>query len=104
MYEEETVILLSNLLDNAIHECIKVVQAEKKAVINVKLVYEDGNLIFSVKNPVAKKVEIVDGVVLDSDGRKHGIGLVNVKAVCDKYDGDFEIFCDSEKFQAVAML
>ena len=63
--EEETVILLSNLLDNAIHECIKVVQAEKKAVINVKLVYEDGNLIFSVKNPVAKKVEIVDGVVLD---------------------------------------
>lgn len=102
--EEETVILLSNLLDNAIHECIKVVQAEKKAVINVKLVYEDGNLIFSVKNPVAKKVEIVDGVVLDSDGRKHGIGLVNVKAVCDKYDGDFEIFCDSEKFQAVAML
>ena len=93
--EEETVILLSNLLDNAIHECIKVVQAEKKAVINVKLVYEDGNLIFSVKNPVAKKVEIVDGVVLDSDG---------IKAVCDKYDGDFEIFCDSEKFQAVAML
>ena len=79
-------------------------QAEKKAVINVKLVYEDGNLIFSVKNPVAKKVEIVDGVVLDSDGRKHGIGLVNVKAVCDKHDGDFEIFCDSEKFQAVAML
>ena len=76
--EEETVILLSNLLDNAIHECIKVVQAEKKAVINVKLVYEDG--------------------------KKHGIGLVNVKAVCDKYDGDFEIFCDSEKFQAVAML
>lgn len=102
--EEETVILLSNLLDNAIHECVKVVQAEKKAVINVKLVYEDGNLIFSVKNPVAKKVEIVDGVVLDSDGRKHGIGLVNVKAVCDKHDGDFEIFCDSEKFQAVAML
>lgn len=102
--EEETVILLSNLLDNAIHECVKVVQAEKKAVIHVKLVYEDGNLIFSVKNPVAKKVEIKDGIVLDSDGRKHGIGLANVKAVCAKYDGDFEIFCDSEKFQAVAML
>lgn len=102
--EEETVILLSNLLDNAIHECMKAVWAEKKAVIRVKLVFENGKLIFSVKNPVMKKVEIVDGTILDSGERKHGIGLTNVKAVCEKYGGEFEIFCDTENFQAVAML
>ena len=34
--EEETVILLSNLLDNAIHECAKVVQTGgRKVVINI---------------------------------------------------------------------
>ena len=102
--EEETVILLSNLLDNAIHECLKVVKAGRKAVIHIKLVQEDGKIIFSVKNPVVEKVQITDGIVLDSNGGMHGIGLSNVKAVVDKYGGDFVISCDSEKFQAVVML
>ena len=91
--EEETVILLSNLLDNAIHECVKVVKAERKAVIHVKLVQEGGKLIFSVRNPVEEKVEVVEGT-----------GLSNVKAVADKYGGDFAVSCDEEKFQAVVML
>lgn len=42
--------------------------------------------------------------MLDSNGGMHGIGLSNVKAVVDKYGGDFVISCDSEKFQAVVML
>ena len=102
--EEETVILLSNLLDNAIHECLKVVKAGRKAVIHIKLVQEGGKIILSVKNPVLEKVQITDGIVLDSNGGMHGIGLSNVKAVVDKYGGDFVISCDSEKFQAVVML
>ena len=91
--EEETVILLSNLLVNAIRECVKVVRQGRNAVIHVKLVQEDGKLIFSVRNPVAEKVEVIEGT-----------GLSNVKAVTEKYGGDFSIFCDSEKFQAVVML
>ena len=90
---EETVILLSNLLDNAIHECVKVVRQGRKAVIHVKLVQEDGKLIFSVRNPVAEKVEVVEGT-----------GLMNVKAVADKYGGDFAVSCDEEKFRVVVML
>ncbi len=91
--EEETVILLSNLLDNAIRECVKVVRQGRNAVIHVKLMQEDGKLIFSVRNPVAEKVEVIEGT-----------GLSNVKAVTEKYGGDFAISCDSEKFQAVVML
>lgn len=102
--EEETVILLSNLLDNAIHECVKVVQAGRNAVIHIKLVQENGKLIFSVKNPVAEKVQITDGIVLDSNGGMHGVGLMNVKVVVDKYGGDFAISCDEEVFRAVVML
>ena len=101
---EETVILLSNLLDNAIHECVKVVRKGRKAVINIKLVQEGGKIIFSVKNPVAEKVQVTDGIVLDSNGGMHGVGLMNVKAVVDKYGGDFAISCDQEKFQAVVMI
>ncbi len=102
--EEETVILLSNLLDNAIRECAKVVQEGRKAVISIKLVQEDGRMICSVKNPVAKKVPITDSIVLDSDGGMHGVGLVNVKAVVDQYGGDFAVSCDGGKFRVVVIL
>ena len=91
--EEETVILLSNLLDNAIHECVKVARQGRNAVIHVKLVQEGAKLIFSVRNPVVEKVEVTEGT-----------GLSNVKAVADKYGGDFAVSCDAEKFQAVVML
>ena len=91
--EEETVILLSNLLDNAIHECVKAARQGRKAVIHVKLVQEGGKLIFSVRNPVVEKVQVTEGT-----------GLSNVKAVADKYGGDFAVSCDAEKFQAVVML
>ncbi len=91
--EEETVILLSNLLDNAIHECVKVARQGRNAVIHVKLVQEGGKLIFSVRNPVVEKVQVTEGT-----------GLSNVKAVADKYGGDFAVSCDAEKFQAVVML
>ena len=101
---EETVILLSNLLDNAIHECARVAEAGRNAVINIKLVQEDGRLIFSVRNPVVEKVQTADGAVLDSEGRRHGTGLANVKAVADKYGGDLALSCDEEKFQAVVIL
>ncbi len=45
-----------------------------------------------------------NGIVLDSSGGMYGVGLMNVKAVVDKYGGDFAISCDEEKFQAVVML
>ncbi|MDE6846904.1 MAG: ATP-binding protein [Lachnospiraceae bacterium] len=76
----------------------------RKAVINIKLVQEGGKLIFSVKNPVAEKVQVTDGIALDSNGGMHGVSLMNVRAVVDKYGGDFAISCDQEKFQAVVMI
>ncbi len=79
-------------------------RAGRNAVIHIKLVQEDGKLIFSVKNPVVEKVLITDDIVLDSNRGMHGVGLMNVKAVVDKYGGDFAISCDEEKFQAVVML
>ncbi|MCI8946101.1 MAG: sensor histidine kinase [Lachnospiraceae bacterium] len=54
--EEEMVILLANLLDNAIREGVKVAGQGRKAIIHVKLVQEGGKMIFSVRNPVVKKV------------------------------------------------
>lgn len=101
---EEIVILLSNLLDNAIHECANVVREGRKAIINIKLVRERGKLIFSVKNPVAENAEATGGTLPASGEELHGIGLKNVKAVADRYGGDFAISRDEETFQAVVII
>ena len=101
---EEIVIMLSNLLDNAIRECAKIARRGRKAVIYVKLVQESGKLIFSVRNPVTEQEEGKDRIAPDFDGGMHGVGLMNVKAVADKYGGDFAVSCDSEKFQVAVML
>ncbi len=95
MEEEEIVILISNLLDNAIRECERVIKVNGKAVMHLKLVYEDGRLILSVKNPVMEKVDI-----------KHckGIGLLNVEEIVKKYNGDMEMLCDEKEFQVVVMI
>ena len=68
-------------------------QGRRNAVIHVKLVQEGGKLIFSVRNPVMEKVQVIEGT-----------GLSNVKTVADKYEGDLAVSCDEEKFQAVVML
>lgn len=102
--EKEIVILLGNLLDNAIIECEKVVKAGKDAVIQFKLVYEDGKLILSIKNPVHAKVRIVDNKVQVNPRNGHGIGLKNVEAVAEKYDGSIAFECDEKEFRAVAIL
>lgn len=102
--EEEIVILLGNLLDNAIAECEKVVKAGKEAVIQFKLVYEDGKMILSIKNPVLQRVEIVDNKVQAERKKGHGIGLKNVEAVAEKYDGSIAFDCDEKEFRAVVIL
>jgi sensor histidine kinase regulating citrate/malate metabolism len=92
--EEEIVILLSNLLDNAIKASEKVQRQRGRAVIRLKLVYEDEKMILAIRNPVIDKVEITDDMVVTKENDGHGIGLLNVKAVVDKYEGDMVLSCN----------
>ena len=102
--EEEIVILLGNLLDNAIAECEKVIKAGKDAVIQFEFIYEDGKVILSIKNPVLAKVQIVDNKVQANHRNGHGIGLKNVEAVAEKYDGSIAFACDEKEFRVVVIL
>ncbi len=102
--EEEIVILLGNLLDNAITECERVVRTGRDAVIQFKFIYEDGKVILSIKNPVLAKVQIVDNKVQANPRNGHGIGLKNVEAVAEKYDGSIAFDCGEKEFRAVVIL
>lgn len=102
--EDEIVILLSNLLDNAVTACTEVVETGEKAVIHVKLVCEGGRFICAVKNPVMHQVPIANNIVQIRSKPGHGLGLVNVSELVKKYDGEMVLSCDDKEFSAVVML
>ena len=102
--DDDIVVLLGNLIENAIHECEKVISHGQKASIQVKFVEKDSRLIFTVRNPVVQKVEITDNKIKGTSIDGHGIGLSNVESVVEKYGGTFAISCDEKEFTAVAMI
>ena len=102
--DEDIVVVLGNLLDNAIHECEKIVKSGKDAVIQVKMAYMDSEMIISVQNPVYRKVIIENNEVADKKIDGHGIGLVNVRETVEKYDGSFAISCDENEFTVVVII
>ena len=84
--EQDIVVLLSNLMDNAIEACEKL---EDGKVIKLKLIREKQQLVLSIQNPVSGEVLIRDNQICTSkeDRKNHGIGLENVQMVLDKYQG-----------------
>ena len=83
--EQDIVILISNLLDNAIEACDK--SGDK--IIRLKIVLEKKEMVVSVKNTVNEPVQIGDDFIYTTkkDKRKHGFGIKNIQMVLDKYDG-----------------
>lgn len=100
---EDIVTMLVNLLDNSIEACEKL---EENRVIQLKMVLEEDQLIFSIKNPVKEKAEIRGKTILTSKGEKskHGIGLLNVNFVIEKNGGTSVLQCENGWFYFSAMI
>ena len=85
--DQDVVILLSNLLDNAIEATAK---ETAHKVIKIKLLNKNDTVIISISNRISKPVKIVNGMIQTSksDKENHGIGLNNIMTIVKKYDGD----------------
>lgn len=103
MRSDDLVTLLANVLDNAIEACEKV---DTEKIIRVKLEYTPKQLLFSVINPVASPVLIVDNRIETSKEDKylHGLGLRNISLVLEKYGSSYELFCEDGFFQFTCIL
>lgn len=99
----DLVILLSNLLNNAIEACEK---CENKRVIKMKFMIENDDIILSVKNtynePVIKRGESF--VTAKKEKGDHGIGIKNVIKVVEKYKGTYAIQNETEEFKFSIMI
>ena len=102
--DEDIVVILSNLLSNAIEACEKY---SGKKVIKLKFIKEGDDIIISVKNTYNGKLEIRDGEIQSSkltDIDEHGIGIKNIIDVIEKYQGSYTIQNDKEEFYFSIML
>ena len=95
--DDDIVVLLSNLLNNAIEACDK----SKEKIIKIKFVIEDKQIILAVKNSIKTTPTEMNGELVTSKTQnieEHGVGLKNVKDIIDKYKGRYVIDYDDNYF------
>ena len=93
----DLVILLSNMLDNAIEASEKL---PGNKAIRIESKYLKGMWVITMKNPVAAPVQIVmDHIATTKDDKKlHGIGLINMENVAAKYNGMIKFANENSEF------
>lgn len=103
MKEEDIVVLLVNLIDNAIEVCERLM---KNKVIRFKMMLEEDALILSIRNPVEEELIIKDKRIVTSkrDKEKHGIGLINIDEVIKRYNGSSVLGYEEGCFYYSAMI
>lgn len=87
-------LLLGNALDNAIEATMRLDENQstaKKIYLTVKL-YQD-ILHIVVKNPIAHPVQMKDNRIMTTKKNKelHGLGIPNMQALAQKYNGTLDI-------------
>lgn len=98
MKDEDVVIILANLLNNAIEACET---CDDKKVIKFKFVKEDDMIIIAVKNTFNYDVIYENGEIKStktSNVDEHGVGIKNVLKIIDKYDGSYVIEDKDKEF------
>lgn len=93
------VVLLSNLLDNAIEGCLR---AEGERAVSCILTAED-SLFLSVRN-TSNPVTVVDGRIPTSKENKqeHGYGMALIRSVIEKLHGEYTFDCRDGWFSFAA--
>lgn len=102
MEDQDIVVILSNMLNNAIEACE---MCTGKKIIRVKAVKENRTTIFSVINTCQNIPHLVDGKYRTTKNEPfHGMGIENVKDVVNKYGGTCAIRYDKGQFYFVVYL
>lgn len=93
----DMVILLSNILDNALEACEKI-EGEKKITINS--VINKQIWVLTVKNPVKENINInMNQLETSKENKKlHGYGIINMEKVADSYNGLLKLECYNGEF------
>ena len=104
----DMVIILANLLDNAIEACSKIENSSER---KIRLVIRRINamVMIKVENPCPQAPKVVGGKLMTNNKNKYDYGwcLVNVEDTAQKYEGSLRCTYDNERkvfFSAVNLV
>ena len=96
--DEDLVVILANLLNNAIEACEK---CEEKKTIKLKFVIEENLIVLSVKNTCSHSIIYSGNEIKTSkkdEPEMHGIGIKNIIQIVEKYNGEYVIKNENNEF------
>ena len=96
--DEHLVVVLSNLIDNAIEACEKIDNGKSKKMMLVMKVEEESSFLY-IENTTAFPVKILDNqfVLPAKQSAEHGYGLKNATAILNSYKAVFAIVYKEEQ-------
>ena len=101
--DEDIVLMLSNLLNNAIEAS----EQCENPVIKMKFIKDEHKIIISVANTFLRSPVIVGDRYVTTkteETDRHGVGLENIKEAVEKYDGSCVIRNDENKFKVAVLI
>ena len=98
--DKDLVVVLSNLIDNAIEACEKISDTTQR-IIKLDMQAAPEVNFLSIENPTAEAVRIVDNEVISTKGSRieHGYGLKNIAAILNQYEAIYVLDYQEELHQ-----
>lgn len=96
-------ILLGNALDNAIEATEKLLEKNNKN-ISVFIAQQDQRIIITITNFVLNNIEIDNLKTSKDDTLLHGYGIINMKNIATKYNGEISFSCVNNIFRTSIFL
>ncbi len=84
--EFDLCVLFGNILDNALEACGRM-QKDERRFINIQAKTVKKCFLLEVKNSMDRTEKYIDGFTNKRNSQEHGIGLLNVFDVVNKYNG-----------------
>lgn len=102
MDKMEVTMLFSNLLDNAIEAC-RTTQINKKQ-INLRIHRFKDFIVIKMRNSVARAPICKNGELISTKSNHMGMGMLILKGLADKYDGNLNYDYSDEYFETKIIL
>ncbi len=97
-------VILGNALDNAIEACEKITDKSIKKYIHITSIVNKSFIVFEIKNSMEGYIN-KDYVLTDKiDNINHGLGLLNIESITNKYCGTTYIESSENMFVLNIML
>lgn len=97
-------IIIGNALDNAIEACERF-DVNYKKYIEIDISLKNGTIFIVINNPVISHIDTNNLISSKKDKAvQHGFGIISIKQIANKYQGEVLFSCENNIFTTVIML